>query len=205
MISDELNGILVAEEHGASRELLERNLTYWGFQVMVATDGSEALRLLEAPSAPCIALLDREMPRVDGPEVCRRVRAQNERPYQYLMLLGAQNGKNQEAKLEDEREVPADEVVERPVTMEELRVRLQVAQRVVFLERVLARIEKKVAAIELDSRGVRMGESLCQECGRWRDGLMYRGHLEVHARVHCGDGNQNGEDGLCLAGNGYVK
>jgi CheY-like chemotaxis protein len=85
------NQILVAEDHPISMRLLQRNLSDWGFDVATATDGEEALRILESDSAPPLAIIDWMMPKIDGIELCSRVREMSARPYTYLLLLTARN------------------------------------------------------------------------------------------------------------------
>ena len=63
--------------------------------VHIAVDGGEALRLLEQPDGPRLAVLDRMMPRLDGLDVCRSIRTTGAEPYIYIILLTAQ-GQQQE-------------------------------------------------------------------------------------------------------------
>ncbi len=66
--------ILVADDDPAVRESLRRSLSFNGYQVTLASDGTEALAAATDP-APDLVLLDVNMPGVDGLEVCRRIRA----------------------------------------------------------------------------------------------------------------------------------
>lgn len=66
--------ILVADDDPAVRESLRRSLSFNGYQVTLASDGTEALTAAADP-APDLVLLDVNMPGVDGLEVCRRIRA----------------------------------------------------------------------------------------------------------------------------------
>jgi CheY-like chemotaxis protein len=64
--------ILIAEDDPVSRRLLELFLVKWGFEVSIATTGTEALQMLERLDAPRLAILDWMMPeaaRIGGPEV----------------------------------------------------------------------------------------------------------------------------------------
>ena len=135
-MSVEANKILIAEDHYVSRHLLERNLTNWGFKVVTAEDGEAALKILNAEDAPCIAILDWMMPKLDGLEVCRQIRANRDRAYIYLLLLTAKGQKEEVAAGLD---AGADDYVIKPFDPDELRARLKVGQRVVNLERTLAR------------------------------------------------------------------
>ena len=57
--------ILVAEDDPASRELLRDILSAWGYDVVEACDGGEALRKIEE-TGPDLVLLDIQMPVLDG-------------------------------------------------------------------------------------------------------------------------------------------
>jgi signal transduction histidine kinase/CheY-like chemotaxis protein len=71
--------VVVVDDSGMNREILSRQLRYWGCTVVAFGDPREALRSLadmKAPrELPGLVLLDYQMPHVDGLEVCRRVRA----------------------------------------------------------------------------------------------------------------------------------
>ena len=60
--------ILIAEDDPVSRRVLQSFLAKWRYQVVVATDGMEALRILESDDAPSLAILDWMMPGMEGPE-----------------------------------------------------------------------------------------------------------------------------------------
>jgi CheY-like chemotaxis protein len=65
--------ILIAEDDPASRELVREILAAQGYQVIEATDGQEALRMVEEES-PDLVLLDIQLPRVNGLAVVRQLR-----------------------------------------------------------------------------------------------------------------------------------
>ena len=66
--------ILVVDDDRAVRESLRRSLTFNGYTVDTAGDGIEALEKIVA-ERPDVAILDVMMPRLDGLEVCRRLRS----------------------------------------------------------------------------------------------------------------------------------
>ena len=54
--------ILIADDEATSRHLIQATLGGWGFEVLVAVDGCEALRVLQESRGPEIAMLDWMMP-----------------------------------------------------------------------------------------------------------------------------------------------
>jgi diguanylate cyclase (GGDEF)-like protein len=66
--------VLVVDDDAEVAEFIERNLRHEGFEVLVARDGAEALRIINT-SLPDLALVDVLMPKVDGIEVVRQLRS----------------------------------------------------------------------------------------------------------------------------------
>lgn len=64
--------ILIADDNKELVKMLKSYLELKGYRVIVALDGAEALRQVE--QEPDLILLDINMPRLDGLEVCRRIR-----------------------------------------------------------------------------------------------------------------------------------
>ena len=70
--------ILVVDDEPAVREALERALRLEGYEVALAADGVQALQVLDE-GPPNAVVLDLLMPRVDGIELCRRMRHSGDR------------------------------------------------------------------------------------------------------------------------------
>src|SRR5579862_2550006 len=81
--------ILIADDDPVARCRLEDCLQEWGYQVVAAADGAEAIQLLQAPDAPQLALLDWMMPGLDGQQVCWEMRRGGRDRYVYLILVTA--------------------------------------------------------------------------------------------------------------------
>src|SRR5262245_40487605 len=79
--------ILVADDQAMSRCVLEETLTAWGYAVRSVADGDAAWAALQAADAPKLAILDWEMPGLNGPEICRKVRERPTDQPPYLILL----------------------------------------------------------------------------------------------------------------------
>ena len=195
-MNSEINRVLVAEDHHISRHLLERSLTNWGFDVVTAEDGESAIELLSANDPPSLAIIDWMMPRLDGLDVCRHVRKQTGRPYTYLILLTA---KSQKDEITAGLRAGADDYVIKPFDPDELRARLMVGQRVVDLERKLA---KKVVDLEVAMADVKTLKGLlpiCMYCKSIRDDKDYWHQIEAYIHHQTGTDFSHGICPNCLA------
>lgn len=134
--------VLIADDDQLSLRKLEFLLTNEGFRVSTATDGEQALKQLEADDAPTLAILDVLMPKVDGVEVCRRIRAQPRAVPAYLILLTVKSSKEDIVK---GLEAGANDYVAKPFDQAELLARLRVGLQVLTLQRRLA---ERVAELE---------------------------------------------------------
>jgi len=176
------NEILVAEDHPATLHLLERQLESWGFQVQSASDGEDALQILESDDAPSLAIIDWNMPKMSGIDVCSRVRERIDRPYTYLLLLTA---RSKAEEILAGLDAGADDFVTKPYDCDELRSRIRVGKRVAGLERAL---QAKVANLEKTLSDVKTLQRLlpiCMYCKCIRDDQSYWHEVEqyVHAKV----------------------
>lgn len=79
--------ILIAEDDLTSRIMLESLLTKWGYEVTVTDNGQQAYDVLQEDNAPSLALLDWEMPHLDGETLCKMLRQQKPKSPIYLILL----------------------------------------------------------------------------------------------------------------------
>ncbi|HZR29221.1 MAG TPA: diguanylate cyclase [Terriglobales bacterium] len=132
--------LIVADDSAIIRELLRRLLEGWGYEIHLATDGTEAWELLQSADVPTVAILDWIMPEIEGIELCRRMRALNRRHYTYILLLTA---KHESQDLIDGLRSGADDYIRKPPAPGELEARLLVAQRIVsFQESLLAAQER---------------------------------------------------------------
>ena len=87
--------------------------------------------MLQRPDAPRLAILDWVMPGLNGPEVCRKVRACSALSSLYLIILTA---KNSEADIVSGLRAGADDYITKPPLAAGLRARVRVGQRVLELQ-----------------------------------------------------------------------
>jgi diguanylate cyclase (GGDEF)-like protein len=123
--------ILIADDSIVSRHLLEATLRKWGYDVLVACDGIEALEALQRDDTPQLAILDWMMPGLTGPEVCRKIRQRGREPYTYMLLL---TSKSQKEDLIEGMEAGADDYITKPFDQHELQVRLRAGTRLVDMQ-----------------------------------------------------------------------
>ena len=77
--------ILVAEDEAVSRRILESRLRRWGYDVVIACDGAQAWEALQKPDAPDLAILDWEMPGLDGAAVLEEARRRGVDPKRVII------------------------------------------------------------------------------------------------------------------------
>ena len=123
--------ILVAEDDGLSRLLLERALQKAGYEVVAVENGERALQEFSKDDPPRLALLDWMMPELDGVGVCRSVRGQKEQAYIYLILLSSKESKQE---IVEGLESGADDYLTKPFDVDELKARLRAGERILQLE-----------------------------------------------------------------------
>jgi two-component system cell cycle response regulator len=123
--------ILIAEDDPVSRRVLEANLVEWGYDVMIASDGSEAWELLQKPGAPNLVISDWMMPHMDGLELCRRIRQMEKSGYIYFIILTA---KGRKEDIIEGLEAGADDFLIKPFDRQELKYRAKIGERIINLE-----------------------------------------------------------------------
>jgi len=115
--------ILVVDDDRSVRESLRRSLAFNGYQVDLASDGQAALDAVTA-QRPDAMVLDVMMPRLDGLEVCRRMRAGgDDLP---ILVLTARDAVSDRVSGLD---AGADDYLPKPFALEELLARLRALLR----------------------------------------------------------------------------
>jgi DNA-binding response OmpR family regulator len=173
--------ILIADDESVTRHLLESTLKGWGYDVSTASDGAEALRILEQTPRPEMALLDWQMPEHDGPEVCRIVRARPQSLPVYIILLTSLGGRQ---NIIQGLQAGADDYVTKPFDRDELRARLDVGRRIVELQLSLA---ARVQQLEVALGQVKQLQGLlpiCSYCKKIRNDENYWQQMESFISDH---------------------
>ncbi|MGD8502962.1 MAG: response regulator [Syntrophobacterales bacterium] len=132
--------VLVVDDEQEIRDLLDSFLTAQGYEVILASDGTEAIELAVTENPQAI-ILDIKMPGIDGIEVCKRLKEKEEtRLIPVIMITGFEDNKIEAL------EMGADDFVNKPFDMAELSIRvksvLQIRHLTNELERAVAYIEE---------------------------------------------------------------
>jgi two-component system alkaline phosphatase synthesis response regulator PhoP len=108
-----VSGILIVDDEAVIRILLEetlQDLEDKGIELLFASDGAEGWALIQE-RRPRIVFLDVMMPKMDGYEVCQRVKGDPELSDTYVIMLTA---RGQDIDRQQGQEVGADEYVTKP-------------------------------------------------------------------------------------------
>jgi DNA-binding response OmpR family regulator len=104
--------ILVVDDNRDILDLIQRVLLTYGYDVVIARDGLEAIQQ-ESIVQPDLVVLDVNLPTLDGWEVCRRIKARRDVP---VMLLTV---RAERADLERSRDAGADDHLPKPFDITE--------------------------------------------------------------------------------------
>jgi len=160
--------VLIVEDDPIARLYIEASLHALDLETVSAQDGEEALAIIEAQPVRLI-VSDWMMPKVDGLELCRRVRERNG-DYVYFILLTQVSAtrENEDAAIE----AGVDDFLLKPVNPRELKIRLHVARR---LLNYTAHIQKLESFIPI-----------CSYCKKVRDDQNYWQRIESYINERTG-------------------
>lgn len=118
--------ILIADDSPSNRDILQTRLAVHGYEVLTAADGEEALETARA-TQPDLILLDIMMPKLDGVEVCRRLKGDRSLPFiPVIMVTAKTDSKDIVAGLE----AGGDEYLTKPVDQAALVARIKSMLRI---------------------------------------------------------------------------
>src|SRR5690349_12728963 len=109
--------VLIAEDDMLSRMILERSVVQWGHQIVSAVDGEAAREILRTQNVD-VCILDWDMPRMTGIEVCKWIKSSESMAAPYVILLTS-NGRPEDLKAG--YDAGADDYVVKPGDLRYLR------------------------------------------------------------------------------------
>jgi len=161
--------VLAVEDDAVARAVLRQALRRLGHEVLEAGDGEEAWAILQNEPVR-VVVSDWVMPKLDGLELCQRIRGQTKADYTYFILLTSNNatGDNQRAAAD----AGADDFLTKPLNFEELWNRLRVAERILRYATQVKQLEEMLP--------------ICSYCKKIRDDQNYWQQIEGYINERTG-------------------
>jgi CheY-like chemotaxis protein len=168
--------ILAAEDEPVARAVLVQALRRLEHEVVEVPDGEAAWSVLQAEPGAAgerelrVVVSDWQMPRMDGLELCRRVRGRVGREYVYFILLT-----NSDATEENRRaaaDAGVDDFLSKPLVVAELWMRLRVAERILRYTTQVRQLEELLP--------------ICSYCKKIRDDRNYWQQIEGYVSERTG-------------------
>lgn len=161
--------ILAVEDDTVARMVLRKALDTLGHEVIEAGNGEEAWQRLNQEPVR-VVVSDWLMPKMDGLELCRQIRARAGAEYLYFILLTGNN-----ATAENQREAAeagVDDFLTKPLNVEELWRRLRVAERILRYATQVQQLEEMLP--------------ICSYCKKIRDDKNYWQQIEGYINQRTG-------------------
>jgi putative two-component system response regulator len=135
--------VLAVDDNEQNLQLLEEYLWSWGYDVVLAHDGQEAIDLYPKHN-PAIIVLDVMMPNVDGYEACQRIKSSPGGRTIPILMLTALTGTDDKIRA---LECGADDFLNKPINREELRTRIRSLIKIRNLRKELDSSENIIMAL----------------------------------------------------------
>ena len=176
--------ILIAEDSTLYRMMIQSVVEELGHEYLLASDGQEAWEVFQEFGADVI-ISDWIMPRLDGPSLCRRVRAHGGGRYTYFILLTSREEKEDFLA---GMQAGADDYLTKPLDRDNLEVRLIAASRVTSLHQQLsdrnAEMERLNGAL-FDSARTDPLTQLGNRLRQWEDLEVLQGRVARYGHSYC--------------------
>jgi sigma-B regulation protein RsbU (phosphoserine phosphatase) len=169
--------ILIAEDDPVSVKILQFTLEHYGHEVVSAADGEEAWQIFDREPVRVI-VSDWMMPRLDGLELCQKVRSRPKTDYTYFILLTAINTGRE--NLRKAMDAGIDDFLTKPLDREAVMMRLRVAERILEFTTQIRQLKELIP--------------ICMYCKRVRDDQDYWQQVESYIHAHTGS---NFSHGIC--------
>jgi putative nucleotidyltransferase with HDIG domain len=197
-VSDSAINILVVDDDQDIREIIQRTIEFAGFHCLTATNGREALEILET-SAVAVVLTDIKMPDLNGIELTKMIKERHR--LDVIVMTGYAEGVQYEQVIE----AGASDFVKKPISPKEIIIRLK---RVIRERHLLA--ERNKAHSELKKSLEKLGLALDQTVNALASTVEMKdpytsGHQRRVTQIACAVAEEMGlthtqVDGIRIAG-----
>lgn len=161
--------ILAVEDDAVSRAVLRQALRRLGHETVEAADGEAAWEALQAEPFR-VVVSDWMMPKVDGLELCRRIRQRPDAEYIYFILLTSRDATEQNQR--EAADAGVDDFLTKPLDLPELWTRLRVAERILKYTTQVRQLEEMLP--------------ICSYCKKIRDDQNYWQQIEGYISERTG-------------------
>ena len=173
--------VLIAKDDAVSSHMARMQLEKLGHEAITVTNGLAGLSIMQAPDSPRLVILDWVMPGLEGIELCRRIRSVAGKPYVYIVMM---TGKNRTEDIVAAFEAGADDFLSKPVEPEELRARVQGADRNLELQAALTERALELENALAQKKLLQGLLPICSYCKRIRDDKNYWQNVESYLTEH---------------------
>ena len=173
--------ILVVDDNPEIVRSTEHLLKRAGYTTATASNGAEAMQVIRT-FRPELALTDRDMPEMDGMELCRRIKSDPSLDKIFVIIVSAAFTRTEEQS--EGLEMGADSYIARPIANRELLARVDAYVRILRLYRELrhnnTEMEAALAKVKLLSGML----PICSGCKKIRDDKGYWNQVENYVQKH---------------------
>lgn len=162
--------ILAVEDNAVARAVLRQALQRLGHEVIEAVDGEAGWAAFQRHDEVRVIVSDWTMPRGDGLDLCRRIRARAGEDYVYYILLTARDASEQNQT--DAADAGVDDFLSKPLDVSELWMRLRVAERILGYTQQVRQLEQMMP--------------ICTYCKKVRDDQNYWQQIESYISERTG-------------------
>jgi DNA-binding response OmpR family regulator len=161
--------ILIAEDDFTSRKVLQLTLSELGHEVVTAGDGAEAWELFDREPVRLV-VSDWMMPKLDGLELCRRIRDRPQTAYTFFIILTAAHSTSEDYSRA--MDFGIDDFLTKPLEREMLRTRLHMAERILRYTAEISLLQDLVP--------------MCSYCHKIREGADYWERVDTYISSRTG-------------------
>ncbi|MFA6290838.1 MAG: response regulator transcription factor [Victivallales bacterium] len=174
--------ILVAEDDIISKRLLVNLLLKSGYDVTACQNGTEAWEHLNSPDGSHLAILDWNMPGMQGIEICRKIREQSLKIKPYLIILTA--SRNEKKDVIEIFRTGTNDYMEKPFDVNEVIARVKLGEEHIKLQVELA---DRIRALEEAHQHIKTLQGIlpiCMHCHNIRNDSESWERLEDYISRH---------------------
>ena len=162
--------ILAVEDDAVARAILRQALRRLGHEAIEAADGADAWQILQRSESVRVVVSDWMMPRCDGLDLCRRIRARVGSEYIYFILLTSRDATEENQTTAADAGV--DDFLTKPLDLPDLWTRLRVAERILRYTTQVRLLEEMLP--------------ICSYCKKIRDDQNYWQQIEGYISERTG-------------------